>query len=258
MFKFYISFYIVITTLSCKENNIKYAKINANIPTVLVSKEDIPKDTLKITKKFVLGKFNYRNNEAFVKVKSAHSSKTIYLQKETYKYLVEMFAAAKKAGVHLKVLSGTRNFYEQKAIWERKWEKYKKLEPLERSKKILEYSSMPTTSRHHWGTDVDLNNFENAYFETGKGLKEYQWLITNANDFGFYQVYTSKKNGRTGYKEEKWHWTYLPLAKKYLSYYNKNITYEDINGFKGANLAIENQMIVNYVNGVSDKILSGI
>ena len=100
---------------------------------------------------------------------------------------------------------------------------------------------MPTTSRHHWGTDIDLNSLSNSYFEQGKGKKEYEWLIENANKYGFYQVYTSKENGRTGYNLEKWHWSYLPLASEYLKFYNANITYKDISGFKGSEYSEENK-----------------
>jgi LAS superfamily LD-carboxypeptidase LdcB len=209
---------------------------------------------MNITKDFVLGKFNYHKHIDFLKIETKHSSKAIYLNKTVYKAFVKMFEAAKNDGISLKVISGTRNFNEQKGIWERKWEKYKTLEPLKRAKKILEFSSMPTTSRHHWGTDMDLNNLNNSYFEKSNGKKEYDWLVTNANNFGFYQVYTPKTNGRTGYNLERWHWSYLPLASQYLTFYNKHITYQDIKGFKGSEYAEKAQMIANYVNGVSKPI----
>ncbi|MGY8911587.1 MAG: M15 family metallopeptidase, partial [Flavobacteriales bacterium] len=61
----------------------------------------------------------------------------------------------------------------------------------------------------------------------------------------------SKENGRTGYHEEKWHWSYLPLSKIYLNYYNQQITYKDINDFEGAEFAKEIDIIKNYVNGIS-------
>ena len=80
-----------------------------------------------------------------------------------------MVEAAEKEGISFKIISGTRNYFEQKAIWERKWQKYTALEPIERAKKILEYSSMPSSSRHHWGTDIDLNSLNNSYFNNGKG-----------------------------------------------------------------------------------------
>ena len=73
--------------------------------------------------------------------------------------------------IQLIIVSGTRNFKEQKAIWNRKWNRYNNLKSIDRIKKILEYSSMPSTSRHHWGTDLDLNNLNNSYFTSGKGKK---------------------------------------------------------------------------------------
>lgn len=162
-----------------------------------------------------------------------------------------MYEAAKTENINLKIISGTRNFYEQKRIWERKWKRHKDLSPIKRSLKILEYSSMPSTSRHHWGTDMDLNTLNNSYFEGGVGAKEYQWLKENASNYGFYKVYTSKKNGKTGYNMEKWHWTYMPLAKQYLEFYNSKIFYDDITGFKGSELAEEVYIIKKFVNGIS-------
>lgn len=57
------------------------------------------------------------------------------------------------------------------------------------------YSSMPTTSRHHWGTDMDINSVEPEYFESGQGLLEYNWLKANAHKFGFCQPYSPKDDG---------------------------------------------------------------
>ena len=58
---------------------------------------------------------------------------------------------------------------------------------------ILTYSSMPGTSRHHWGTDIDFNSLENSYFDAGDGLKVYEFLKRCGEELGFMQVYTSKK-----------------------------------------------------------------
>lgn len=241
---------LLIFSTSCKKET---SKEIITIKETIPENEIIIKPTYSYNKDFVLGKFNYRNDSTFIKISPNHSSKSIYLNKEVYSAFKKMHNSAKEDGINLIVISGTRNFYEQKSIWERKWDKYKKLKPLEKAKKILEYSSMPTTSRHHWGTDLDLNNLNNSYFEYGKGKEEYEWLFKNANDFGFYQVYTNKENGRIGYNLEKWHWSYLPLASKYLDYYNENITYKDISGFIGSELAEEAKMITEYVNGISIK-----
>lgn len=246
----FLLFPTLLLMVNCNDTAKKNSKveiINSTIDTVKTVK--IPE--LNITKNFVLGKFNYKTDATFVKVNAKHSAKQLYLKKEAYTAFVELYNAAKTDGIDLKIISGTRNFNEQKAIWERKWERYKTLKPIERAKKILEYSSMPSSSRHHWGTDLDLNNLNNSYFKSGKGEKEYNWLVTNANAFGFYQVYTTKGVNRTGYNLEKWHWSYLPLASQYLAFYNSKISTDAITDFKGSELAKELKIITNYVNGIA-------
>lgn len=210
---------------------------------------------LNISKELLLGKLDYSQNESFVWVSRDHSSKNLYLNREVYDAFMKMHEKARAEGIDLQIISGARNFDHQKAIWERKWQHLEGLEPHCRTQKILEFSSMPSTSRHHWGTDIDLNKLENSYFESGQGKAEYDWLVKNASEFGFYQVYTSKNSGRTGYSEEKWHWSYLPLANRYLQAYNSMVSYEDIKGFEGAFLAEEYQMISHYVNGISEQFV---
>lgn len=223
------------------------------VTTDTVALDTIKKQTPYISKDFVLGKFDYRTDSTFTKVGDIYATKEIYLKNEVYNAFLKMVDSAKKDGIQLKIVSGTRNFEEQKGIWERKWRKYKNLEPKQRTLKILKYSAMPSSSRHHWGTDMDLNSLNNSYFNSGKGLKEYQWLTANANSFGFYQVYTDKSSGRTGYNEEKWHWSYLPLASKYLEFYNANLSVKDISGFEGSEYAESLLIIEEYVNGISEE-----
>ena len=200
----------------------------------------------------LLGRFNYRSDSKFISVESKYCSKPMYLQKETYKKFKEMHEAAKKDGITLIIISGTRNFTEQKGIWDGKWGKYiASMDSLSAAKTILRFSSMPSTSRHHWGTAIDINSLDNSYFASGKGLKEYEWLKQNAARFGFCQVYTDKgSTQRKGYEMEKWHWSYLPIAKTYLKKYNEIITYKDINGFTGSYLAPKLRAIEDYVNGI--------
>lgn len=248
--------FIILLFTFCEANTKRVEDENisaiANKKEIKINRAEANKEQT-LDKNFILGKFDYTVHSDFEILKSIHSSKTIYLNSKAYSAFVKMYNDASKNNIDLKVISGTRSFSEQKAIWERKWEKYANLDPIARAKKILEFSSMPSTSRHHWGTDIDLNNLNNSYFEEGKGKKEYEWLVSNANKYGFYQVYTSKDGGRTGYNLEKWHWSYLPLASKYLDFYNKNITYKDIDGFNGSELAEKTEMITRYVNGISEK-----
>ncbi len=76
---------------------------------------------------------------------------------------------------------------------------------------ILLYSSMPGTSRHHWGTDFDINELKNSYYDKGDGKIVYTWLKQHAHKYGFCQPYT--KGRKKGYEEEKWHWSYIPVAR---------------------------------------------
>jgi LAS superfamily LD-carboxypeptidase LdcB len=247
------TFSFITMLFSCNFSDKKISQIEikkTSTDTILTIKEPLP----KITKAFVLGKFNYKSDSTFIKLNPQHTTKDIYLNIEVADALLDMLEAAKADGIKFKILSGTRNFEEQKIIWERKWRTYNNLIPLDRAKKILTYSSMPSTSRHHWGTDIDLNSLNNSYFNSGEGKLEYNWLLNNAHTYGFYQVYTNKESGRTGYNLEKWHWSYMPLANQYLTYYNENITIQDLNGFKGSELAKELNIIDNYVNGISETI----
>jgi len=201
----------------------------------------------------LIGKFNYKTHSDFISIESKYCSKPIYLRKEVYSKFKEMYAAAQKDSCTLTIISGTRNFYEQKAIWDRKWSiNITSMDSIISAKKILLFSSMPSTSRHHWGTDIDLINLNNSYFESGRGLKEYKWLCKNASKYGFCQVYDDKKEtNRTGYELEKWHWSYMPIAAQYLQKYNELVNYSMINGFAGSNLAEEMNSIELYVNGIT-------
>ncbi len=205
------------------------------------------------SKEDLLGKFDPAKHVDFAKIEKTHTSKdNIYMRKAAYDSFKKMYEVAKKENVHLVIISATRNFEYQKGIWEKKWkrEKYKGWSELDKVKDIMKYSSMPGTSRHHWGTDVDFNSVELAYFASGDGKKLYDWLVKNANTYGFYQTYTNKAAGRTGYEEEKWHWSYMPLAKEYLMNYNTIITYEELTGFSGCKAAKDAQAFEVYVNGI--------
>lgn len=202
----------------------------------------------------LLGKIDPAGHHDFVRVDHEHTSKPeIYMRKAAYKAFCAMADSAKKAGIHLEIISATRSFQHQKAIWERKWSapKYMGWSALDKALDILNYSSMPGSSRHHWGTDIDLNALNNNYFASGEGKQVYDWLSLNAPDFGFVQVYTDQSTGRTGYNEEKWHWSYLPLSEPFLEAYNHMISTGELHGFEGAQVADSLSIIQHYVNGIS-------
>ena len=207
----------------------------------------------EVTKEFLLGKFDYKKDKRFVLIDRKWCNKDVYLQTQTYKAFIKMADAAKKDGINLKIVSGTRNFKEQKVIWEKKWKQdEKKMKTsTDITLNILKFSSMPGSSRHHWGTDIDINSVEEEYFEKEEGIKVYNWLLKNAPTYGFCQVYTDKKAAkRAGYEEEKWHWSYMALSGFYLEAYIKTISYSDINGFLGSETAKEVDIIKKYVQGI--------
>jgi zinc D-Ala-D-Ala carboxypeptidase len=206
-----------------------------------------------ISKDDLLGKLDPAKHTDFIRIEKTHTSKdNIYLRKEVYTSFQKMYDAALKDGVKLTIISATRNFNAQKAIWEKKWVRpqYAGKTDEEKVADIMKYSSMPGTSRHHWGTDIDLNSLENGYFASGQGKKIYDWLVAHAAEYGFYQTYTTKSNGRTGYEEEKWHWSYKPLANQFLAEYKKQISYTDLTGFSGCHVAEKLKVIEIYVNGI--------
>jgi LAS superfamily LD-carboxypeptidase LdcB len=186
----------------------------------------------------------------------------MYGRKEAVDALAKMAEAAKADGVKLTVVSAFRSFRDQKRIWEDKWDGRTLVEggklpqtvpdPEQRALKILEFSSMPATSRHHWGTDFDLNSLNNSYFASGEGKKVYDWLKAHGADYGFCQPYSPKPATRaTGYEEERWHWSYLPIAKPYLAQYPASVGYDHIAGFKGSDAARGIDVIANYVAGIN-------
>lgn len=217
---------------------------------------------------YITGRFEPATHPDFVKIATKYADREgMYLRKEVYASFKAMHVAASKEGMKLVIRSATRNFKAQKGIWEAKWTGKRILSdgknaktdyptPKDRALKILEYSSMPGTSRHHWGTDLDLNSFNNNYFAKGEGLKIYNWLLANASTYGFCQPYTAKDEQRpNGYNEEKWHWSYIPTAKKLTDQAKSELKDTTIQGFQGANTAPSIQVIQNYVFGINKACL---
>lgn len=154
------------------------------------------------------------------------------LQKEAFEAYKKMKKAALKEGINIKIVSAYRSFNRQKSIWNRKYNLYTSqgLSPNDAIQKIVEYSTIPGTSRHHWGTDIDIIDasvkapknllIENNYAKKGVYAKLKKWMETNAETFGFYLVYTNNRT-RNGFKYEPWHYTYKPLSKPMLLEFKK-------------------------------------
>jgi len=221
------------------------------------------KDTLPEYERLeILGQIDETKHPEFVEIQPPYGSRRgMYLRRACYDSFMKMADHARADGVELVIISAMRNFKSQKRIWEAKWNGDRIVDggrlnetiadAKQRALKILEYSSMPGSSRHHWGTDIDINNLTNGYFTSGRGLKEYQWLQTHAAEYGFCQPYTSKiDSDRTGYEEEKWHWTYLPISQDLTNKAALYLTNGDYSGFDGDEVSEEIDILHNYVLGI--------
>ena len=141
----------------------------------------------------------------------------------------KMKNAAKKEGINMKIVSGYRSFQRQKLIWNKKYlnNQKKGLSPIENIYKITQYSTIPGTSRHHWGTEIDIidenhdikgdllleKNFYNNSFEPLR-----LWMEKNSFKYGFVLPYNKDIN-RSGFLYEPWHYSYSKLSIPFLKEY---------------------------------------
>lgn len=215
--------------------------------------------TEPIALELLMGKVDPATNPQFVAIESKYANRSgMFMHKEAYEAFVKMQETARADGVNLVIVSAMRTFNHQRRIWNDKWNGRQMLEgninatsiadPVERAREILRFSAMPGTSRHHWGTDIDLNSLANSYFGSGQGKRVYEWLQANASQFGFCQPYTAHgANRQGGYEEEKWHWSYKPVSKKLLQAFEQSLGYEQITGFDGWETAKQIEVIERYV-----------
>ncbi len=226
----------------------------------------------QLEKSFLRGRFNPAKNSDFVKIPVKYALRSgMYLQKRTLAQFIKMADAAAKEKISLYILSGTRNFYSQRRIWEVRFQGRRKVGGLnlkkaflneeERARYILRWSSMPGTSRHHWGTDFDIvfsrknPRLANEIYEHGQGLKTFTWLRKNALKFGFCLPYLGPPDKRNpgkytlGYNQERWHWSYKPLAKKYLKQYIAHANELMPDHYDGDRAG--RKLYMNYVSNVS-------
>ena len=208
-------------------------------------------------KAYLMGKFDPSAREDFTPVPEAYNvgGYKMYLRIEALDAFSKMREAALLDKIDLKIASAARNFDYQKNLWNNKWNALT-IDGVDRFKKILEYSAVPGTSRHHWGTDIDINAATPEYFRTQKGASVYEWLNKNAPLFGFCQPYNAKGPGRpTGYNEEKWHWSYAPLSRAFTQDYGDLVSEGDINGFLGEEYVPGQDLINEYVLGINPECL---
>lgn len=158
------------------------------------------------------------------------------LHRDVIEPLKAMTAAAAKASVTIRVVSGHRTFATQLAIWNRK---AAGRQPLLDSQErlidasapttdalidtILRWSALPGASRHHWGTDMDVYDLEavESGYTPQLTIEEarsrfsalHAWLDAHMHEYGFFRPYSSDLGGVA---PEPWHLSYAPLSRDFL------------------------------------------
>jgi LAS superfamily LD-carboxypeptidase LdcB len=260
--------FITCKTSDSNSNHLKSKVPDTTLPDNLSRNQS---DTLEHWSiDYIMGQFEPALDSAFTLIDGKYADRQgLYLRKDVYQAFIQMHEAALSENIKLIIRSATRNFEYQKKIWEDKWDGIIPLESNKRANKIadetlraqeiLKYSSMPGSSRHHWGTDIDLNAFNNMYFEQGQGLLIYEWLTNHAASFGFCQPYSQKDSSRPkGYEEEKWHWSYLPISRQLTAQAGENLKDTMIIGFRGADQAQNLGIVNNYVLGIDSTCIDQI
>ncbi len=164
----------------------------------------------------------------------------VKIHRRLAKPLEQLILAGREAGFELSIASGFRSFYRQQRIWNEKCQGLRpvvddsghllaveRLDPLEKVHAIMRWSAIPGTSRHHWGTDIDI--YDVSAMPEGYRLQlspeEYtcggifepmmSWLygyLEQQKQADFYFPY-SEDNG--GIACEPWHMSYRPVAVEY-------------------------------------------
>jgi len=159
-------------------------------------------------------------------------SYTSKMHRETKAALAKMRDAAASEKINIEVVSAYRSFQRQKEIFEGKYERFTAngLAPMAAIEKIIEYSTIPGTSRHHWGTDIDIIDGNaprpssvlqaNNFHGDGPFCKMKEWLNKHAESFGFFEVYSDRPD-RKGFAYEPWHFSYAPVSIPMLHAYKE-------------------------------------
>ena len=212
----------------------------------------------------------YNTMELLGKANPEFYNKKIPIIKEAGEAFVNMKKEALKDGIKIEIVSGFRSYNRQKQIWNRKFRinKMNGLSPQQNILKIIEYSTLPGTSRHHWGTDIDIIDgnktvsgdvlLEENFHSDGPYVKLRKWMDINAKRFGFYRPYDNNPK-RKGFEYEPWHYSYAPIAIPMLKAYVKlkfkdQIVQKDLEGYQYLNHKFLVKYKKEHVLGISNKL----
>lgn len=162
------------------------------------------------------------------------------LHKEIIDDFMRLQSAARGAGFELAIASSFRDFERQALIWNGKFtgqrpvhDKHQQrvdlanLSEIEKCHAIMLYSALPGTSRHHFGTDLDI--FDQAavaadyklqlepteYTGNGPFTAMTQWLDNHLEEYGFYRPYQQDLGGVA---PEPWHISHIQQAQRLLQH----------------------------------------
>lgn len=185
---------------------------------------------------------------------------------------LEMKNAAEIDKVNLKIVSSYRSFNHQKRIWNRKYNDFinSGLSGEKAIRKIIEYSTIPGSSRHHWGTEIDIieNNHNvkgdvllpKLFHNSGPFENMRIWMEKNSEKFGFYKVYTNNEF-RKGFLYEPWHYSYKKISVPFYRNYLKINLLEtlkaenDLLGKKYLDKFFIKKYIEENIKGISRKLI---
>lgn len=133
----------------------------------------------------------YRNNDNVTQI-----------HKDVYPYITAMVANAQKDGVDLRVWSPFRSYAIQKDLFRQQVARVGGDE-----EKAATVVARPGTSEHNTGLCADFNMASDT-FET---TEMYEWMVENAEDYGFVMRYSAEKQAITGVIHESWHWRFVGI-----------------------------------------------
>ena len=119
-----------------------------------------------------------------------------------------MMTDMRKSGIsYVWIQSAYRDEKLQTELYKNSVKKYMKQGMTEEEAEIKTQKSInkPNTSEHNLGLSIDFNEVTEGFANT----KAYQWLLKNAENYGFILRYPKEKEDITGVIYEPWHWRYV-------------------------------------------------
>ena len=144
--------------------------------------------------------------------RDAESQGLIWHKKYTFPSTMRAFDRVSSRASEACGLSVSRAWRPKSSRHQKCWTQV--LTTAQRQQEIMVASSAPGISRHHWGTDFDIFGLNHSHFlKDGPLWDEYQWMRDHGAEHGFFQPFVGPQTlGPYTYMEERWHWSYLPLA----------------------------------------------